>query len=299
MTALADHGIRLRTERPGQHRAACPRCAEEKARTGDTALAVRIDDRGATWHCHRCGWKGSTRRQVQPSGHDRPRRQPAAPPKPAKGPTGLPDAAASLWRACRPIEPGAIAAAYLERRGCALPHPEGDLRWHPELRRSSGHIGPGLVALVTDPVSVKPMSLHRTWLAPDGSGKAPLDRPRLFWPGTRKLGGVCRLWPDEEVTLGLCVAEGLETALGAARGFGLAWATIDAGNLADLPVLAGIDALTIIADHDPPNPKTGWRAGLAAANACAERWLRAGCEVRIWLAPREGEDFNDLARGAA
>ena len=99
------------------------------------------------------------------------------------------------------------------------------------------------------------MTVHRTWIRPDGT-KAPVDKPRLLWPGLPKLGGVVRLWPDDEVTLGLCVAEGIETALTAARGFGLAWACLDAGNLAALPVLDGIEALTIVADHDP--------AGIAA-----------------------------------
>jgi putative DNA primase/helicase len=120
-------------------------------------------------------------------------------------------------------------------------------------------------------------------VAPDGSGKAPVDRPRLYWPGLTKKG-VVRLWPDEEVTLGLCVAEGIETALTAAAGFGLAWACLDAGNLAALPVLPGIESLTIIADHD--------QAGIKAADECQSRWLEAGVEVRMWMAPAEGDDFN-------
>ena len=75
-----------------------------------------------------------------------------------------------------------------------------------------------------------------------------------------------RLWPDEEVTSGLCVAEGVETALTAARGFGLAWACLDAANLAALPVLPGVEALTIVADHD--------EAGIRAADACAPALAR-------------------------
>jgi hypothetical protein len=57
--ALADHGIRLRSHRPGEHRTACPECAAGKHRRGDAALAVLVDDRGAAWTCHRCGWKGA------------------------------------------------------------------------------------------------------------------------------------------------------------------------------------------------------------------------------------------------
>ena len=74
-----------------------------------------------------------------------------------------------------------------------------------------------------------------------------------------------RLWPDDEVTLGLLVGEGLETVLAAARGFTPAWACLDAWHLKTLPVLGGLDYLTIVADHDPPNPQTGIRAGEDAA----------------------------------
>jgi hypothetical protein len=180
----------------------------------------------------------------------------------------------------------------VEARGCALPHPEGDLRWLPSLRHPfEGRSLPALVARVTDAVTGEPMTLHQTFLAPDGNGKAPIEKPRLLLKGHEKAGGVVRLWPDEEVTLGLCVAEGIETALTAARAFTPAWATLDAGNLKVLPVLPGLEGLTIVADHD--------KSGLEAAEECARRWLAAGVEVREWAAPREGIDLNDYARGLA
>jgi hypothetical protein len=187
---------------------------------------------------------------------------------------------------------GSPAAAYLRARGCPLP--PNDVRWHPALRHPGGHVGPCLVALVTDVVTAKPISLHRTWLKADGSGKAEVDRPRLLLKGHRKAGGVVRLWPDEEVTLGLAVAEGIETALALAHGFGLAWACIDAGNLAHLLVLEGIESLTIAADHDPPD-RRGIQRGIQAAQACADRWAAAGREVRVILPEGKGADFADVA----
>ena len=145
-----------------------------------------------------------------------------------------------------------------------------------------------MVALVTDVITNDVLSLHRTWVLGDGSkNKAPVDTPRLTWPGLPSKGGCIRLWPDEEITQGLCIAEGIETALTAARGFGSAWATIDAHNLAKFPVLAGIDALTIVADHDKKNPKTGRRAGNDAAQACTNRWVKNGIEVLHWQAAEE------------
>jgi putative DNA primase/helicase len=93
------------------------------------------------------------------------------------------------------------------------------------------------------------------------------------------------------VTLGLLIGEGLETCFSAALGFQPVWACLDAGNLETLPVLGGIEALTIVADRD--------EAGIKAAGACGRRWLRAGVEVRIWKAPSEGADMNDFAGAAA
>ena len=284
-------------ERPGEHRAPCPRC--EKGRCDD-ALAVKVEpDGGATWLCHRCGWSGG----LPPPGRERhpgvvdPRRRHT---RPLSALAGFPEVAARLWASRRPIAPGTVAGRYLTGRGCALPPPDGDLAWHPDVYHPAEERSfPALLALVTHAVTGAPMTLHRTFLAPDGGGKAPVAKPRLLVKGGDKAGGVVRLWPDEEVATGLCVAEGVETALTAARGFGLAWACLDAGNLAGLPVLAGVEALTVVADHDAPNPKTGKRAGLEAARECARRWLEAGREVRVWKAPAEGADLNDYAREAA
>jgi putative DNA primase/helicase len=193
----------------------------------------------------------------------------------------------SILRRCRPVEPGSVAAKYLSGRGCALPPAGSDLLVCADLVHPSGHSGPALVAVVTNASTNKIQTLHMTWLAADGSGKALVDRPRLLLRGHPKRGGVVRLWPEDEITTGLAVAEGIESALSLARAFGAAWACLYGGNLAALPVLGGVEALTIAADHDV--------AGLRAAGACAARWRAAGAEVRIWTAPVAGDDFNDYA----
>ena len=194
--------------------------------------------------------------------------------------------------------PAPSPAAYLTGRGCAPPHPEGDLRWHPDvLHWPSGWAGPALVALVTDPVTAAPMTLHLTFLRPDGSGKADLAPPRLYLPRHPKLGGVVRLWPDEEVTYGLCVAEGIETALTAALGFGLAWATPRRRQPDRVP-RARRDRVPDRRGRPRPADPTGKRPG-STPPACARRWLAAGREVRLWKAPTEGADLNDYANGEA
>ncbi|MCZ8165770.1 PriCT-2 domain-containing protein [Silanimonas sp.] len=180
------------------------------------------------------------------------------------------------------------ALTYLQARLCVVPPADGDLRCHHALRHwPTGHIGPALVALVTDAATREPISMHFTWVCPDGS-KANIDRPRLLLGGHRKAGGVIRLWADDAVTTSLGIAEGVETALSLAHAHMPVWACIDAGNLAAFPVLHGIESLLIAADHDP--------AGLRAADSCAQRWARAGREVRIVRAPAAGQDMNDVAR---
>jgi hypothetical protein len=37
--------------------------------------------------------------------------------------------------------------------------------WHPALPHPSGHVGPAIVAVVTDALTGEPINLHRTWLA--------------------------------------------------------------------------------------------------------------------------------------
>jgi hypothetical protein len=294
MSALADHGIHIRRERSGEHRATCPRCAETKIRPRDDALAVRVDaDGSAMWVCHRCAWKGTTRTPGSPQERRKARGKGSPPAKPESRPASFSGAPAALWRSSYAITDDCPAGRYLAARGCASPHPEGGLRWHPELRHPSGHVSPALLALVTDAVTGESMTLHRTWLRADGTGKADLAKPRLLWLGLPKAGGVVRLWPDAEVTLGLCVAEGIETTLTAAAGFGLAWSTIDKKNLEVFPILPGIEALTIVADHDEDG------GGQRAAEECGRRWLAAGVEVRIWMDPTPGADFNDHARAVA
>lgn len=147
------------------------------------------------------------------------------------------------------------------------------------------------MALVTDARDQeRRLTLHRTWINADGNGRKACVQPaRLLLAGHAKAGGVIRLWPDCEVTRGLGVAEGIETALTLARGFTPVWSMIDAGNLAAFPVLRGIESLTVAVDHDP--------AGVKAFHTVAERWHGAGREARKVIAPHPGDDLNDWVQG--
>jgi len=263
----------------GPARQPCPVCARSER---DKTLGVTVEAGRGVAHCFRCQYVETSRGEVR-EGRPQDRRTGTQ-----KHET-LSEYGRALWEACRPVSGPALA--YLNARQCVVPPADGDLRWHPALvHKPSGKAGPALVALVTDAVTREPLTLHRTWIQADGR-KAPMDPPRMLLGGHRKAGGVIRLWPDDAVSYGLGVAEGIETALALAHAMPPVWACIDAGNLAALPVLGGIESLVIAADHDD--------AGLKAATECARRWHRAGCAVQVVVPPRHKADLADVAQGGA
>jgi DNA primase len=186
--------------------------------------------------------------------------------------------AARIWtEAADP--PGSPVENYLHRRGVHLPGLPV-LRWHPRCPRAAGAL-PAMVALMVDPVTGEPSGVHRTFIQPDGSGKAAVS------PAKMMLGraGVIRL--AELTGEGLGLAEGIETALSVMQTIGWrpVWAAGSRGGIETFPVLPAI-ALTIFADGDAP--------GLKAACACAGRWAAAGAEALI-CTPPGGLDWNDAA----
>ena len=63
--------------------------------------------------------------------------------------------------------------------------------------------------------------------------------------------GVVRLSPDEDVLEGLGIVEGIEDSLAILlSGWGPVWAATSAAAIECLPVLPGIEALTIFRDRD-------------------------------------------------
>jgi putative DNA primase/helicase len=167
------------------------------------------------------------------------------------------------------------------------------LLWHPAVffnQRGHKHHGKRLGAIIgimTDPFTSKLTgAISRTYIDSDGNkvGKAKtLGRPM----------GIIRLSRDEDVHDCLFIAEGLENALtGMAIGLRPMWAAGSNIVMKRFPVLAGIEALTIIADHDPSG------AGEDAAHALATRWLEAGRQVRIFRRSSSG-DLNDAIKARA
>ena len=137
-----------------------------------------------------------------------------------------------------------------------------------------------MVALVTNGADGMPVAIHRTYLARDGDGKAPIDPQKMMLGPCR--GGAVRLAEPGDV---LMIGEGVETCLAAMQAYGHpAWAALStflqsADHVCDVIVLADGD-----------------EAGEAAARDCGSRWKRQGRRVRI-ARPPQGMDFNDMLLG--
>ena len=256
----------------GEHRVPCPFCSKNPR---DKTLGVTVRAIGdALAHCFRCDYRQHERTKR----HYTPTIKPST--RPLQKHTTLSDWGHGLWAQCQPLSGTAIE--YLRHRKCLIPPVDGDLRWHPALtHKPSNTVGAALVALVTDFVTAEPRSLHRTWITP--TGKANVEPNRMLLGGHAAQGGVVRLYPDEAVTTGLGLAEGIETALSLAHEYQPVWAAISAGNLGGLPLLDGVESLMVAVDTDD--------AGQRAYQSIASRWTLAGKEVYA-LSVQSG-DVND------
>jgi len=191
------------------------------------------------------------------------------------------EAALAIWRASHDIA-GSLAETYLRSRGIAT-SPRPSLRFHPGLKHASGGVWPAMVALVVHGETGLPIAIHRTFLARNGEGKAPVDPPKMMLGPCR--GGVVRLGEPGDV---LMVGEGIETCLAAMQATGKpAWAALSTSGLRALDLPRAIAKVIVLADGDAP--------GEAAAQDCARRWQREGRSVRI-ARPPSGMDFNDLLK---
>ncbi|AMS45013.1 DUF7146 domain-containing protein [Aminobacter aminovorans] len=217
-----------------------------------------------------------------------PRAEPHGTPKPVRTPVpaGSPEAARRLFAMSQPIR-RTLVETYLRNRGIRNVRDAGSLRFHPRCYyRPEGdgptETWPAMVAAVTD-LEGRITGAHRTWLARDGSGKAPVDTPRRAMGGL--LGHAVRFGAAGEV---LAAGEGIETMLSlrcALPAMPMA-AALSANHLAALLLPLTLRRLYIVRDADA--------AGDSALAALTERAEAAGIEA-LALSPRMG-DFNEDLR---
>ena len=194
------------------------------------------------------------------------------------------EAALSIWQAAKPAG-GTLIETYLGSRGLQLPATP-TLRFHPTLKHPSGDSWPAMIALVTRGFDDVPLAIHRTFLARNGAGKAPVDPQKMMLGPCR--GSAVRLAEPSDA---LMIGEGIETCLAAMQETGRpAWAALSTSGLRALDLPKAVRDVIVLADGDDP--------GEAAARDCALRWKREWRRVRIARPPR-GLDFNDMLPGRA
>lgn len=209
-------------------------------------------------------------------------------PKPDMSQEARRDVLRDTYRATQVIEPGDLAHKYLGSRGVAeLIYPDA-LRFAPQLRDGEGGIRPCMVAMVGVHGQAKFVSMHRTFLRPDGLAKAEMAAPRKMMPGELPPGACVMLSDYTGGPLG--IAEGIETAMSASALYDIpVWAAINSSLLAKWVPPEGCDDVAIFADNDK---KFG---GQAAAYALAHRLATRGDKgVTFHMPPNAGEDWNDI-----
>jgi putative DNA primase/helicase len=208
-------------------------------------------------------------------------------------PAAAADGCRRLWTATRTIGRGDLAATYLGSRGLSGPFPD-DMRFAASCRltRVPGIDAlPALVTMFRCPDG-SPGTLHRTYLAPDGGGKADIPSPRRFMPGDVPKGGAMRVAPYTD-TLG--IAEGVETARAVLRDKGIpCWAAGDAGRLGEFVWPADVKHLVIFGDNDPH-----WAGQLGCATL-ANRIARTkgGPTFEVVWPDTIGTDWLDVGNAA-
>jgi putative DNA primase/helicase len=186
-----------------------------------------------------------------------------------------------------------LAHIYLEHRRLDLPDEIAGavIRFHPNCPFGEDRF-PAMICLVRGVITNKPQAVHRTALSPDGIGIKRNERTFRMSLGPVS-GGVVKIDPDADATMGLCIGEGFETCL-AGRQMGLrpVWALLGRAGIASFPILTGIEGLHILRENDAN------LTGPKSVEDCAARWRAADRDVRI-VDPGHGVDLNDELAGAA
>ena len=202
---------------------------------------------------------------------------------PLNAPSRAHNAAYRLFAMSQPIV-GTVAEIYLHRRGITALHDTGALHFHPRCyyrpdMHTPAEIRPAIVAAVTDSGG-RLTGVQRTWLAPDGSGKALVATPRRSMGDL--LGYGVRFGANGAV---MAAGEGIETMLSLRMVLPTMpmIAALSAGHLAAIRFPPPLLRLYIACDNDP--------SGAMACQRLTHRAGAAGIEA-IALTAAFG-DFND------
>ncbi len=209
-------------------------------------------------------------------------------PQPIERPAS--ERARRLFRMTQPLA-GTLADAYLRKRGILRASTHAALRFHPscyyrDLVTGQTSSYPALIATVTD-CAGGITGVHRSWLDPEGDGKAKVDDPRRALGGL--LGnGVRFSFPVGAPVPVIAAGEGLETMLSLSHvmpGMPMV-AALTANHLAAFRMPPGCRRIYIAADADA--------AGRHGIEGLSRRAQEEGI-LPLVLSPELG-DFNEDLR---
>lgn len=216
--------------------------------------------------------------------------------------------AQAIWLAASPTLGATPVDRYLAGRSIDLARlaaPPRALRYAPRLQHPAGLHWPAMVAAITR--DGRFVAVHRTFLALDGPGKAPVQNAKLsFGP---KRGGLISLArgrsgkPLREAPADdrLIISEGIEDGLTAALACPAyrVVAAVDLGNIALLELPPQLRDVTLLGQQDPWwSDSQATRHGASRGIDVAIRKLQAdGRTVRI-ARPRNAKDFNAMLTAA-
>jgi hypothetical protein len=271
MTAIPYRDLADLARRLGMRDVPCPLCGpgrREPTNRKRKVLRVWHKEPGfATYLCARCGASGFAHDKTEP------RRSSVAAETKVPGTIAAAEIKAAhedanerferakqLWQESVPLSGTSAHRYFIEHRKLDIDRLRDlshALRWHQGVG--------AIVAKMTDAITNKAIGVHRTFLNRDGSKR---ERKML---GKQ---GVIRLSPDDEVTTGLGITEGIEDGLRVLLSpWAPVWVATSAVGIEKFPLISGIDCLTVHADIG--------NAGTKAALICRDRWINAGHEAVI------------------
>jgi len=150
----------------------------------------------------------------------------------------------------------------------------------------------------------KTVAIHRTYITPDGSDKAPVDKPRKVWPASA--GSVIPLWRGES---NLSIAEAIENGLRETFVFTEGWedgysavlaapqyrtlAALSLSNLVNIVLPKNCDSILLHRQNDWDKPAALQQFEAAKAHFAAQG--RPVAEIKAFV----GKDLNDTLRAGA